>query len=142
MGVIGDLARYQQYQMGSAILAAAQNPSSGAGQGLGLGAGFALAQQMVQNQVAAPAHAPGAPAPPPPPGPAGGPLFHVSRNGQTEGPFPLAELGAAISAGRLGAATLVWSPGMAAWLPASQVPALAAYCNMPPPPPPPPPPVG
>jgi membrane protease subunit (stomatin/prohibitin family) len=139
MGVIGDMARYQQYQMGSAILAAAQNPGSGAGQGLGLGAGFALAQQMVQNQAAAPQQSSGMPAPPAPPGALGGPLFHVSRNGQTEGPFSLADLGTALSQGRLGAATLVWSPGMAAWLPASQVPALAAYCNVPPPPPPPPP---
>jgi membrane protease subunit (stomatin/prohibitin family) len=141
MGVIGDLGRYQQYQMGSAIMAAAQNPGSGAGQGLGIGAGFALGQQLVQGPGAA--AAPGGPpaGPPPPPAP-GGPLFHVSRNGQVEGPLSLADLATAISQGRLGAATFVWSPGMAAWSPAAQVPALAAYFNAAPPPPPPPPPVG
>lgn len=143
MGVIGDMARYQQFQMGSAIMAAAQNPGSGAGQGLGIGAGFALAQQLVQSQAGLGHPGSGAAAaPPPPPGAPLGPLFHISRDGQTEGPFPLAELGGAISQGRMNASTLVWSPGMAAWLPASQVPALAAYCNMPPPPPPPPPRVG
>jgi membrane protease subunit (stomatin/prohibitin family) len=132
MGVIGDMARYQQYQMGSAMMAAAQNPGSGAGQGLGIGAGFALGQQLVQG-APAPA-APGPAAPPPPPG---APLFHVSRNGQVEAPMSLAELATAITQGRVGAATFVWSQGMAAWTPAAQVPALAAYFNGPPPPPPP-----
>ena len=141
MGVIGDLGRYQQFQMGNAILAASQNPGSGAGQGLGLGAGFALAQQLVQGPAAAAA-------PPPPPGmglpPApGGPLFHVSQGGQVQGPFPLAQLVAAITQGQLAASTFVWSAGMPAWSPAGQVPALAPHFNAaPPPPPPPPPPVG
>jgi membrane protease subunit (stomatin/prohibitin family) len=138
MGVIGDLGRYQQYQMGNALLAAAQNPGSGAGQILGLGAGFALAGQL---SGAAPGVAPGGAAPPPAPGvpgmppPPGGPLFHVSQNGQVQGPFPVSQLAAAIAQGQLSASTFVWSPGMAAWLPAGQVPALSAHFNSPPPPP-------
>src|SRR5688572_13570249 len=132
MGVIGDMSRYQQYQMGSALLAAAQNPAAGANQGLGIGAGLAFAQQLVQTPMAAPAAA-GVPAPPPPPA---APVFHVSRNGQSEGPFSLADLGAAIAQGRVAPTTYVWSAGMAAWTPASQVPALAAYFGPPPPPPP------
>jgi membrane protease subunit (stomatin/prohibitin family) len=138
MGVIGDLGRYQQYQMGNALLAAAQNPGSGAGQILGVGAGFALAGQLSGG---APGVAPGAAAPPPAPGvpgmppPPGGPVFHVSQNGQVQGPFPVSQLAAAIAQGQLSASTFVWSPGMAAWLPAGQVPALAAHFNSPPPPP-------
>jgi membrane protease subunit (stomatin/prohibitin family) len=142
MGVIGDLGRYQQFQLGNALLAAAQNPSSGANQALGLGAGLALAGQFAGG---APGVAPGAPitpgmiaqpagAPPPPPA---GPLFHVSQAGQVQGPFPLNQLAAAIAQGQLSASTFVWSQGMAAWLPAGQVPALAAYFHAPPPPPPP-----
>ena len=53
MGVIGDLGRYQQYQVGNAILAAAQNPSGGAGAGLGIGAGIALGQQIAQAALPA-----------------------------------------------------------------------------------------
>jgi membrane protease subunit (stomatin/prohibitin family) len=141
IGVIGDLGRYQQYQLGNALLAAAQNPGS-AGQALGFGAGFALAGQFggagpgvapaAPIVGASPPTAPGAPPPPP-----GGPVFHVSQGGQVQGPFPLAQLAAAIEKGQLEASTFVWSPGMAAWLPAGQVPALAGYFRAPPPPPPP-----
>ncbi|HWO11130.1 MAG TPA: DUF4339 domain-containing protein, partial [Polyangiaceae bacterium] len=129
---------------GNAILAAAQNPGSGAGQGLGLGAGFAMGQQMAQSMspgvAAAPAGAFGAPPPAPgmPPPPAGEPLFHVSQNGQVQGPFPLSQLVAAIRGGQLSAAAFVWAAGMAAWQPAGQVPALAAQLGALPPPPPPP----
>lgn len=129
MGVIGDLQRYQQFQMGNALMAAAQNPAGGAGQGLGLGAGIAMGQQLVGAMAGAQA------GPPPPPA---GPVFHVSQNGQTQGPFALSQIVGAIGQGQLAASTLVWSPGMAGWVAASEVPALAAYFNAPPPPPPPP----
>jgi membrane protease subunit (stomatin/prohibitin family) len=138
MGVIGDVARYQQYQLGNALLAAAQNPGSGAGQALGLGVGFALAGQFAG--AGAPGVAPGGAmpaAPGAPPAPPAGALYHVSQGGQVQGPFPLNQLAAAIAQGQLSASTFVWSQGMAAWLPAGQVPALAAYFNVPPPPPPP-----
>jgi membrane protease subunit (stomatin/prohibitin family) len=139
MGVIGDIGKYQQFQVGNAILAAAQNPGGAAGAGVGLGAGFALAQQMMQG---APGAAPMQAAPQPPPGmpppPPGGQVFHVSVGGQVQGPFSLAQLVAGIAQGQLAASTFVWSPGMAAWSPAGQVPALAPHFNSPPPPPPPP----
>ncbi len=141
MNVVGDLGRYQQFQAGNALLAAAQNPGSAMGQGLALGAGFALAGQLTPagasgtGGVAMPP-APGAPPGPPPPPPSGQ-VFHVSQGGQVLGPFPLAQLAAAIGQGQVGASTFVWSPGMAAWLPAAQVPALAPHFTTPPPPPPP-----
>ena len=54
MGVIGDMNRYQQYQMGTAMTAAAENPAGGgAADGLGLGIGLAMANRMVPG--AAPA---------------------------------------------------------------------------------------
>ena len=134
MSVVGDLGRYQQFQAGNALLAAAQNPGSAMGQGLALGAGFALAGQLTPGAGGAAAMPPPPRAPPPPPS---GQVFHVSQGGQVLGPFPLAQLAAAISQGQVGAATFVWSPGMAAWLPAAQVPALAPHFATPPPPPPP-----
>lgn len=133
MGVIGDMQRYQQYQMGTAMLAAAQNPAGGgAADGMGLGMGFALAQQLMQNPAVA---APGAPVPPPPPAAA----WHVTVNGQTQGPFSAQQLAGGIAQGQITATTLVWTAGMTGWLPAAQVPQLAPYFSAPPPPPPPPP---
>ncbi len=127
MGVIGDPQRYQQFQMANAMSAAAQNPGGGAATGMGLGMGFAMANQMAQGFGG------GAAAPPPPPVAA----FHVAVNGQTQGPFSIAQLGGAIQQGQLTAASLVWTQGMAAWTPAAQVPQLAAlFAPVPPPPPP------
>ena len=132
MGVIGDVQRYQQFQMGNAMMAAAQNPSGGAGAGIGLGAGMAMAHQMMGAGFA-----PAGAQPPPPPAPAG-PVFHVTQNGQSQGPFALAQLASAIGQGQVSGSTLVWSPGMAGWTAAAEVPALASYFAAPPPPPPPP----
>jgi membrane protease subunit (stomatin/prohibitin family) len=147
MGVIGNMQQFQQYQMGNAMMAAAQNPSGGgAADGMGLGMGFAMANAMMNpaiggaGMVAGGGGMPGAqmggPAPPPPP-PQGG-VWHVNVGGQTQGPFGLQQLGAGISQGQIQAQTMVWSAGMPGWLPASQVPALAGYFGPPPPPPPPP----
>jgi membrane protease subunit (stomatin/prohibitin family) len=134
MSVLGDMQRYQQFQLGQAIGApGGGGVRSGLGEGVGLGAGLALGQQLAQGAVAAPAAA----SPPPLPGlGAAAPVFHVSQNGQSQGPFALPQLQAAIAQGQLNAATLVWSPGMSGWLPAGQVPSLAAYLAPPPPPPP------
>ena len=79
MGAIGNMNQFQQYQMGQAMLSAAENPSGGgAAEGMGLGMGFAMANRMVQ--------APGMAAPAPPPPPAAT-AWHTAANGQTQGPF-------------------------------------------------------
>lgn len=149
MGVIGDMQKFQQYQMGNAIMASAQNPGGGglAAQGVGLGMGMAMAQQMGHamapnsGMMGMPGMGPGAamssPPPPPPPPQA---AWHITVNGQTQGPFDLNQLSAAVSQGQLLPTSLVWSAGMAGWTPAAQVPQLAGlFRSMPPPPPPPPP---
>lgn len=130
IGVMGDLQKFQQYQLGQAMLASAQNPSGGLGAaGAGLGLGVAMLGQV--GQAMAPAAAP-----PPPPPPA---AWHVAVNGQTQGPFDTAALAAAVARGQLTAASLVWSAGLPGWTPAGQVPGLAGLFAAPPPPPPPPP---
>jgi len=119
MRVIDDLARYQQYQIGAAIPAAAANPAGGlAGAGVGVGMGMAVAGRMLPG--AGPAAAPQAPPPPPPP-----PAWHVVEGGQASGPFTAEQLASAAASGRLRADTLVWTAGMAAWAPAGQVPQLS-----------------
>lgn len=135
MGVIGDLSRYQQFQMANAITQVAQNPGGGgaASEGLGLGLGLAMANQMARGIAGTPF---GAAAPPPPP-PAMGPVWHVTANGQSMGPFSTEQLAQAIQQGQINATTLVWSAGMAGWTSAAQVPQLAGFFGPPPPPPPP-----
>jgi membrane protease subunit (stomatin/prohibitin family) len=131
MGVIGDMSRFQQYQMGQAMTAAASNPAGGgASEGMGLGMGFAMANQMMQGA----GRTAGA-APPPPPGAA----WHVASNGQTLGPFTAAQLADAIARGEFVPETLVWTAGMGDWAPASQVPQLSGHFASTPPPPPSPP---
>ena len=129
MGVVGDLNRFQQYQLGQALGA----PGGGGGaaaEGAGLGLGLALAGRMLQPG-AGPAFA--VPAPPPL-----GTSWHLAVNGQSQGPYAHDQLIAAIAAGQISPATLVWTSGMAAWSPASQVPQLATAFGPPLPPPLPP----
>lgn len=133
MGVIGDMNKFQQYQMGEAMLAAADNPAGGgATEGLGLGMGFAMANQMVRG---APATMGNMTAPPPPPVAA----WHVAENGQTTGPFNPQQIIEGISAGKITATTQVWNSQLSGWTAAGQIPQLAGYFQASAPPPPPPP---
>ena len=130
MGVVGDVGRFQQYQMGLAATAAAENPAGGgAAEGVGLGVGFALANQLARGP--APGAAAG-PAPPPPPQH----LWYVAEGGRSLGPFAAPQLAQLAAAGRLTAATMVWRAGMAGWQSAGEVAELAALTAPPPPPPP------
>ncbi len=129
MGIIGDLAQYQQYQLGQSMPVAAANPAGGlAGAGVGLGMGAAYAGQMLPGTRAAVSVAP----PPPPPA-----MWHVAEGGQSAGPFTAANLAEAVLAGRVRRDTLVWTAGMAEWQEAGQVPQLASLFKTEPPPPPP-----
>ena len=136
---VGDVDRLQQVRAADAMLAAASNTGGGAaGAGLQAGLGVALGAQMA-GALGGMGGA-GAAAPPPLPS---GPVFHVEVAGQSSGPFSVAQLQQALGQGQITGASLVWSNGMAAWTPASQVPALAALFAAPPPlpgeaPPPPP----
>lgn len=134
MGVIGDMQKFQQYQMGNAMLEAATNPAGGgASEGMGLGMGFAMANQMISGAGQA------ASAPPPAPPAA---AWHVAVNGQTQGPFNFSQLSQGLAAGQINPTTMVWSAGMDGWKAAGQVPQLANLFAPPAAPPPPPPPAG
>ena len=136
MGVIGDMNRFQQYQMGNAITSAAENPGGGiAADGMGLGLGLAMAGRMMPGLAGAPAAAAGpAPAAPPPPPAA----WHIAVGGQTKGPFSLSQLASGLANGEINKDTMVWSAGMEAWASAATVPALSGlFASQAPPPPPP-----
>jgi membrane protease subunit (stomatin/prohibitin family) len=129
MEVIGDLGRYQQFQMGKALTAAAENPAGGgAAAGMGLGIGMAMANQMAAGVGAAPAAAP-------PPLPAAS--WHIAIGGQSRGPLAPAQIAAGVASGEITASSLVWAAGMPSWIPAAQAPQLASYFQAAPPPLPP-----
>ena len=65
MGMVGDMARYTQFQTARSIPTAAANEGGVAGAGAGLGAGIAMGQAMGQAMSQA-MQAPPAPASPPP----------------------------------------------------------------------------
>jgi membrane protease subunit (stomatin/prohibitin family) len=136
MGVVGDLSKYAQFQAAEAMRLAAENPSGTAGAGVGIGAGIAMAKTMVEGMGAPSGAAPQAAAPTPPAPP---PLpsersFHVARNGQADGPFPLSEIRRRIEAGEIARDTLVWSQGLAEWQAAEAVEELRPlFAAMPPP---------
>jgi membrane protease subunit (stomatin/prohibitin family) len=135
MGVIGDMGKFQAYQMGNAMEAAANNPAGGgAAEGMGLGMGFAMANRMATGAAGQPQA--GYPQGPPPPPQAT--AWHVAVNGQTKGPFNDQQLAQMISGGEVSGSTTIWCAGMPGWQPATQVPQLAAYFQAAPPPPPPP----
>lgn len=130
MGVIGDLGRFQQFQMGKAMMAAAENPSGGgAAEGMGLGMGFAMAGQMARGMGQM---APGA-IPPPPPVSA----WYIAVNGKSEGPFDVNQMLQGAQAGQLNRQTLVWSHSLGDWKAAGTVAELGMIFGPPTPPPPP-----
>ncbi len=143
MSVIGDMGQYQQFQMGKAMTKAAENPSGGgAAEGMGLGMGFAMASQMANQMGMAQAGAApgggmpgGAPPAPgaPPPVPAAV-AWYVAENGATHGPFTPQQIQAMAGQGRLGAGSMVWRAGMAAWTAMGQVAELSGLTPPPPPP--------
>ncbi len=129
MNVIGDLERYQTYQLGKSMPIAAAS-SGGSGDVLGIGMGLAMAGSLTGGQQ--PTAAPLAAAPPALPAMA---MFHVAIEGQSGGPYTVEQVAQAAAQGRLNAGTLVWTAGMASWSPAGQVPQLASVLapSVPPP---------
>lgn len=66
--------------------------------------------------------------------------YSINVNGQTMGPYPLAQLQELVRTGQMLPGTYVWKPGMANWESAGSIAELAAlFATAAPPPPPPPP---
>jgi membrane protease subunit (stomatin/prohibitin family) len=112
MGMTGNLDRYLQYQTGVSMEQAAQNPGGGASEGIGMGVGLAMANRMNESVQSPQA------VPPPVPQVA---QFHVAEGDQAMGPYDVQELRQRAAIGGLTPSTLVWSPAMTDWAPASEV---------------------
>jgi membrane protease subunit (stomatin/prohibitin family) len=65
MNMIGDMGRYQQFQMAQSMPIAAANEGGAAGLGMGFGAGMAMGQQMMNSMQTPGPPTPPASAPPP-----------------------------------------------------------------------------
>jgi hypothetical protein len=89
-----------------------------------------MAQRMIES-MGAQAGAVSSSVPPPLPG---AKAFYAGIGGQQQGPFDLTALGERITAGQITPETLVWSPGMAGWTPAGQLPELVQLFAVTPPP--------
>lgn len=118
MGMIGNLDRYLQYQAGEAMQAGAANPGGGASDGIGMGIGLAMANRMNESMGSS-SNA----SPPPIPGSVSV-VYHVAVDGQARGPYSVDVLQQQQAAGTLNKESLVWSVGMANWLPAGELAAL------------------
>ncbi len=138
MAAVGDLGRYQAFQLGTAMPVAAANPAGGlAGAGVGLGMGMAIAGSMIPGTTQGPTGTAGGPAatpaaPPPPPADS----WYLAQGGQTLGPFSLEQMTQGVPTGQLTPSTLVWTAGMAGWVAAGEVqPLMNWFAPLPPAPP-------
>ena len=134
MDMVGDMARYQAFQMGRALpeLAASDGGGSMAGAGMGVGMGMAVAAgvpSMVGRGTGPMAEVTPSLQPPPPP-----PSWHIVENGMTAGPFSAPQLVEAVASGRIVPETLVWVAGMPDWVPALEASQLAGLFSVEPPP--------
>jgi membrane protease subunit (stomatin/prohibitin family) len=137
MGIVGDLSSFMQYSAAEAMGQPASGAGGAMGAGLGAGMGLAMAQNMMGQTGpwgAAPAQPAAAVAPPPPPVEH---VWHIARDGKTEGPFSRASMGRMASGGNLTRDTMVWTPGQDGWKRADDVSELAQLFTILPPPPPP-----
>ncbi len=123
MNVIGDLHRYQQYQLGQSMPLAAASDGNAGGM-LGVGVGMTMSGALGAARATSP---------PALPATAG---YFVAVDGRQQGPYPLEQVAAALGRGEIDGDTLVWTQGMPAWTPAAQVSRLAAPGGAPPPLPP------
>jgi membrane protease subunit (stomatin/prohibitin family) len=133
IGIIGDLNAFNQYQMGTSMEKAAENPNGSASGGIGVGMGFMMSNNMMnnnqQNQNNNQQNNNNMPPPPPPVL-----TFYVAAAGQQTGPFDIATLTTMLKAGTFNKESQVWKQGMTAWTAAGQVPDLAQVFNSVPPP--------
>ncbi|MFN3342071.1 MAG: SPFH domain-containing protein [Flavobacteriales bacterium] len=138
INAFSDMNKFQQFQAGNAMEAAANNPNSGdMGSMMGAGMGFAFGQTMMNQQNNANQQNRGGGAVPPPlPGQV---KFFVAANGQQYGPYEMQQLQQMVQGGQLTRESMVWKEGMSGWLAAGTVPELSSIFGAVPPPPPPPP---
>ncbi|MES2808444.1 MAG: SPFH domain-containing protein [Bacteroidota bacterium] len=136
MGIVGNLGAYAQFQAANAMEKAAENTIGGnlGAAGMGLGVGAAMMGQVgnifQQNQFN-PNHPNAGNAPP------AVPLsveYHVAKDGKSEGPYSLGDIGNMVKGKLLSRESMIWKKGMAEWGAASTITEVADLFNDQPPP--------
>jgi membrane protease subunit (stomatin/prohibitin family) len=133
IGVAGDLNKYMQFNAAESLGQPGSTMGAAIGAGMGMGMGAAMAQNAGPWGTA-PAVAAPAPPPPPPAAPSAR-VWHLAENGATSGPFTEVELARLVAEGRLGRATMVWTPGQDGWKTAEDTDLSRLLDSAPPPPP-------
>ena len=97
------------------------------------GLGMGMAQQMVgmMNQYMQQMYVPGSIQSMPKPMP---PIYYVAIDGQQVGPLNDSEVSRLIAQKQVNKDSLAWMPGMAAWQPIEQIPAILKIVALTPPP--------
>jgi membrane protease subunit (stomatin/prohibitin family) len=128
-GLVGDLDRHLRYKAAESL----GQPGSAAGQAMGMGMGAGMGMQMSGMAMGPWGPSPATQAAPPPP-----PVehvWHVAKDGQTNGPFSKATIGQMAAKGELTRESWVWTPGQDGWKRAEDT-ELAEHFTVAPPPPP------
>ncbi|WP_116598030.1 SPFH domain-containing protein [Primorskyibacter marinus] len=135
-GLSGDLDQHLKYSTAEALRQGG-DASGAMGAGMGAGMGMAMAGQMMGGQRGPWGAVPASSASTPPPPPPVEHVWHLAKNGATEGPYSKAQLGRMARDGDLTRKTYVWTAGQDGWKPAEDVAELAQLFTVMPPPPPP-----
>ncbi|MDD9922085.1 MAG: DUF4339 domain-containing protein, partial [Boseongicola sp.] len=110
------------------------HPSSGAGQAMGMGLGAAMGMQMAGQTMGPWGARPVIEAASPPPPPVEH-VWHIAKDGKTEGPFSKAEIGQRADKGSVDRETWVWTAGQDGWKRAEDTELAELFTVSPPPPP-------
>ncbi|MEM9708647.1 MAG: SPFH domain-containing protein [Pseudomonadota bacterium] len=134
-GIAGSLDEHLKWKAAEAM---GQGGTMGDAMGAGMGAGLGIqmGNAMLSGQSGPWGTAPQAAVVPPPPPPIEH-VWHVAKDGKTEGPFSKADLGQMAAQGTLERESYVWTPGQDGWMKAEDVDELAQLFTIMPPPPPP-----
>ncbi len=136
MGAVGNLDNYMRFQAADAMVKGAENQGGMGGLGAQIAAGQIMGHMVSgaqqENQTANPPTSTNSPPPVPQEK-----QYYIAVNGAQTGPFTLAQMKSNIDQGDLSKESLVWTPGMDAWVPANQVPEVDSLFGQVPPPLPP-----
>ena len=129
-GLVGKLDDHLRYKAAESF----GQPGSAAGSAMGMVVGAGMGMQMggmMAGQAGPWGAAPVAPPPPPPVEH----VWHVAKDGKTDGPYSKAEMGQQSAKGLLTRETWVWTPGQDGWKKAEDTELAELFTISPPPPP-------
>ena len=130
VGLVGKLDDHLRYKAAGKFWPTGKS-AAGSAMGMGMGAGMGMQMGgMMAGQAGPWGAAPVAPPPPPVEH-----VWHVAKDGKTDGPYSKAEMGQQSAKGLLTRETWVWTPGQDGWKKAEDTELAELFTISPPPPP-------